>query len=168
MDRDVGFLRPPEEEWTAREKGETMTQTNTIPRAGWSMLFAAWLVALAATLGALFIGEVMGQAPCHLCWYQRIAMFPISLILGIACLSDDRSVWRYALPLAGIGGAIALWHNLLYFRVIPKAIEPCSQGPSCSDAGMVILGGLPLPLLSLGAFTAVIFLLILVQKGPRS
>ena len=50
----------------------------------WNSLFIAWLVALAATLGALFIGEIMGQVPCQLCWYQRIAMFPLALILGVA------------------------------------------------------------------------------------
>ena len=71
-------------------------------------LYAAWLVSLAATLGALFIGEVLGQTPCVLCWYQRIAMFPLVWILGVACLTSDRRVGYYALPLALIGGVIAL------------------------------------------------------------
>jgi len=128
------------------------------------MLFLTWLIALLSSLSALFIGEVLGQVPCLLCWYQRIAMFPLALILGIACLVDDRAVWRYALPLAGIGSAIALWHSLLYFGVIPEAIKPCGQGPSCSSADMTILGGMPLPLLSLGAFAAISLLLFIIRR----
>lgn len=126
----------------------------------WPMLFAAWLVALAATMGALFIDEVVGQAPCLLCWYQRIAMFPLALILGIGCLREDAGVRRYALPLALAGVGVALWHSLFYLGVIPKAIEPCGQGPSCTSAEMTILGGLPLPMLSLGAFAAIALLLM--------
>jgi len=134
----------------------------------WLILFVAWFVALAATLGALFIGEVMGQMPCLLCWYQRIAMFPLALILGIGCLREDVGVRHYALPLALAGGAVALWHSLLYLGVIPKAIEPCGQGPSCASADMTILGVLPLPMLSLGAFAAIALLLVFtIRKEQR-
>ncbi|MBS97714.1 MAG: disulfide bond formation protein B [Oceanospirillaceae bacterium] len=134
----------------------------------WNSLFIAWLVALAATLGALFIGEIMGQVPCQLCWYQRIAMFPLALILGVACATEDPSVHRYAVPLAGAGAAVALWHNLLFFGVIPAAIQPCGQGPSCSSADMTILGGLPLPLLSLAAFAIIFFLLFNIRLKTTS
>ena len=127
-------------------------------------LFLAWLVALAATLGALFIGEVLHQTPCVLCWYQRIAMFPLALILGIACLRDDLAIGSYAIPVALSGTAIALWHSLIYFDIAPAAIVPCEQGPSCQGANMAIFG-LPLPLLSLGAFAAIILLL---SHGKRS
>ena len=68
----------------------------------WRLLLAAWTVALAATLGALFIGEVMGKAPCLLCRYQRTAMFPLALILGVACLRSDPEALAYALPLVAI------------------------------------------------------------------
>jgi disulfide bond formation protein DsbB len=130
----------------------------------WWMLFLAWLVALISSLGALFIGEVMGQMPCLLCWYQRIAMFPLAIILGIACLANDCTIWRYTLPLAGLGGALALWHSLLYLGIFPEEIEPCGQGISCSGADMTILGGVPLPLLSLGAFVAILLLLFIVRR----
>src|SRR3546814_13952412 len=69
----------------------------------WRLLFAAWSIALAATLGALFIGEVMGQRPCTLCWHQRAFMFPLAVVLAVACFRSDPQAWRYALPLAGIG-----------------------------------------------------------------
>jgi disulfide bond formation protein DsbB len=131
-------------------------------------LFAAWLVALVASLGALFVGEILGQSPCLLCWYQRAAMFPLAVILGIACLRDDSSVTRYATPLAAIGTAIALWHALYYFDVVPTAIEPCGQGPSCRSSDMTVFGVVPLPVLSLAAFVAIAALLQVVsRRRPR-
>ncbi len=131
-------------------------------------LVAAWAIALTATLGALFVGEIMGQAPCNLCWYQRIAMFPLALLLGIAAYRDDKAVRIYALPLAVIGGGIAGFHSLLYAGLIPEAIEPCGAGPSCASADMTILGGAPLPILSFAAFATIVVLLLLFRKAPNS
>jgi len=129
------------------------------------LLFSAWLVALGATLGALFIGEVLGQEPCKLCWYQRIAMFPLALILGVAISRNDYSAIFYALPLAVVGGAVALWHTLLYVGVIAEPIVPCSaDGPSCTGASMTILNGVPLPMVSLASFIAISILLTLVSR----
>lgn len=131
----------------------------------WTLLFLAWLMALVATLGAIFIGEVMGQEPCTLCWYQRILMFPLSVMLVIALLSEDFAIWRYALPLAAGGVVIAGWHLLQYAGLIPKALEPCAAtGPSCSGEGMAIFGGLPIPLLSLIAFIVIAGALELIRR----
>jgi len=131
-------------------------------------LYAAWLVSLVATLGALFIGEVLGQTPCVLCWYQRIAMFPLAWILGVACLTNDRHIGRYALPLALAGAAIALWHSLLYGGVVEEVLVPCQQnGPSCTDSAMLTVAGLPIPYLSLVAFTVIIVLVATFQFSHR-
>ncbi|MBL8583387.1 MAG: disulfide bond formation protein B [Rhizobiaceae bacterium] len=133
----------------------------------WSKLFVAWLVALAATLGALFIGEVMGQTPCLLCWYQRAFMFPLTIVLAVGAFRSDSGTWRYGLPLAVIGGGIALYHSLLYAGVIAEALEPCGQGPSCTDAAMTIFGILPLPFISFAAFAAVTILLLLTTRTTK-
>ncbi|CAE6952848.1 disulfide bond formation protein B [Pseudomonas marincola] len=69
----------------------------------WGLLLAVWLLALAATLAALFIGEVMGKTPCVLCWFQRIFMFPLAVMLTVACYRADFAVWLFALSLAVIG-----------------------------------------------------------------
>lgn len=130
----------------------------------WGLLLVAWLVALSATLGALFIGEIMGQAPCVLCWIQRTSMFPLAVILAISCFISDLSVWRYALPLAIIGWFFALFHSLLYGGMIPEGIEPCGAGPSCSSTDMSVLGWIPIPALSLIAFTVIIVLLVIVRR----
>jgi disulfide bond formation protein DsbB len=130
-------------------------------------LTVAFLLALAAALGALFIGEVLGQAPCRLCWYQRIAMFPLAPILGVALWRGDPAGRVYALPLVVAGIAAALWHSGLYAGVIPETALLCAKdGPACIDkAGQAILG-LPLPYLSLADFAA-IGLCLLDVKGSR-
>lgn len=136
--------------------------------AGQPTLFLAWLAALTATLGALFIGEVMGQAPCNLCWFQRVAMFPLAIVLGVAAFRGDGGVWRYALPLAVIGLLIAAYHSLLYAGVISEALQPCTAtGPSCSGDGMTLFGVLPLPFLAVAAF-AFIAIALLVVRGKST
>lgn len=134
----------------------------------WLPIFAAWLVALASTLGALFIGEVMGQAPCDLCWHQRAFMFPLVIVIGVAAMRSDAGAWLYALPLAVIGWLVAAFHNLLYFGIVPTAIKPCGEGPSCPGEGMTLFGTLPLPALSLAAFSIIIALLLVVRRRTLS
>ncbi|KQZ59772.1 disulfide bond formation protein [Rhizobium sp. Root149] len=134
----------------------------------WLPVFGAWTIALGSSLSALFIGEVMGQAPCDLCWHQRAFMFPLAILLAVAVYRGDGRCWLYAAPLAAIGWLIAAFHNLLYFKIVPSAIKPCGQGPSCSGDGMVIFGILPIPLLSLAAFTAIIILLLIVRRRTTS
>ncbi len=130
-------------------------------------LAAAFLFALAATLGALFIGEVLGQMPCTLCWYQRIAMFPLVPVLGLALWRGDGMGRVYGLPLALAGVGLATWHSGLYAEILPAPVVPCTQdGPSCTgDAQMIF--GLPIPNLSLIAFVAILACLIL-PKGHRT
>jgi disulfide bond formation protein DsbB len=127
-------------------------------------LLAAWVLALFASFAVLFIGEVMGQQPCVLCWYQRIAMFPLALVLGIAAWSGDLSAWRYGMPIAVAGLLVAAFHSLLFYGIVPESIEPCGAGPSCTDAQMTIFG-LPLPILSFAAFAGIATLLYEVRKG---
>lgn len=146
-------------------KGTSMTarlqpQRSIDTEGRWLPLYAAWGIALAATLGALFIGEVMGQTPCSLCWHQRVFMFPLAVMLGIAALRNDLEIRIYALPLSLVGSAVAVFHSLLYAGILPRQIEPCGSGPSCSSAAMTILGGVPIPYLSAAAFLAITFLLL--------
>lgn len=128
-------------------------------RSAGTPLFLAWLVALAATAGALFLGEVMGKTPCVLCWYQRIAMFPLVLVLGVGLFDGDARSARYASPLAWAGWSLALYHCLVFWGVISEALSPCRQGVSCADAELQVAGFVPIPLLSLVAFSAILVLL---------
>lgn len=133
----------------------------------WTLLLLAWLIALVATAGALFIGEVMGMTPCVLCWYQRIAMFPLVVVLGIACYHADRRGAVYAVPLALAGSVVASYHTLLVGGWIPKAWTPCSAGVSCADQNLEILNGVRIPWLSLAAFAAIAGLLLIYRRKTR-
>ncbi len=133
----------------------------------WRPLGAAWAIALLSSLAVLFVGEVMGQAPCDLCWFQRSFMFPLAIILGIAACKSDGAVIPYGLALAAGGGLVALYHSLLYVGIIPAPIVPCTGGPSCSGESMTI-GGVPLPLLSLVAFSLILTLLLNFQRRLKS
>jgi disulfide bond formation protein DsbB len=133
-----------------------MSRTTTKEAA----LFAAWLIALVSSLAVLFIGEVLGQAPCILCWFQRAFMFPLAVILGIAVWRADFGIRIYAVSLAIIGAGIALWHLGLYIGIIPEAALLCTAtGPSCTSDEMLVLS-VPIPLLSLAAFATIIALLL--------
>lgn len=135
-----------------------------MPPAAWLALVLAWVVALVSFLGAMFFSEVMGLEPCVLCWYQRIAMFPLVAILGIGAFLQDRHGIRYGLPLAAAGWLIALYHWLLYRGFIPKDLQPCGKGASCADVKLEVAGFITLPLLSLLAFSLILLLLAAARR----
>ncbi|MCD6705243.1 MAG: disulfide bond formation protein B [Thiobacillus sp.] len=130
---------------------------------GWLLVFIAWMVASVSTLGALFLGEVMGYTPCVLCWYQRIGMFPLVLILAAGLFPFDRKVVRYALPLALAGWLLAVFHWAVASGLVPESDTPCSQGAPCSVKQISWFGFLTLPLLSVLAFSAIIALLLMTH-----
>lgn len=129
----------------------------------WKLVFGAWLIAAGATLGALFFGEVMQLPPCLLCWYQRIFMFPLALLLPLGLAPYDRKIIRYALPLAAIGWGIAVFHQLLVAGWVPRDFEPCARGVPCSKTVIELFGFLTIPWLSIAAFSAIIVLLLLAH-----
>ena len=129
-----------------------------------NLIFFAWLVSLVSTAGSLFFSEVMGLPPCILCWYQRIAMYPLVLILLAGLFPLNRSVIRFSLPLALAGFGIAVYHNLLYYHIIPESLSPCRSGISCTTVQLQWLGFITIPLLSLLGFTLVIALLFIAQR----
>ena len=141
-----------------------MTST-TSPDQRWTLVFIAWVIATISTLGALFLGEVMGYTPCLLCWYQRIAMFPLVLVLPAGLFPFDPRVVRYALPLALAGLGLAAFHLALVAGWIPERIRPCEQGVPCSDLQVVWFGFINIPLLSLAAFAAIVALLLLSSRN---
>ena len=136
--------------------------------SGWMLLFTVWILVTIATLGSLFFSEVMGVPICTMCWYQRVAMYPLVLILGIGLLPYDRKVLRYATGLAAVGWLIALFHVLLVAGIIPKAAQPCVQGIPCSETHISLLGFLNIPMLSLLTFTVIGFLLFYTHKMESS
>jgi disulfide bond formation protein DsbB len=141
-----------------------MGQASDRADQNWTILFVCWLLVSAATLGSLFFSEVMDLPPCTLCWYQRIFMFPLPIILLMGLFPFDARVVRYALPLALAGWAIAAYQTLLQLGVIPESAAPCSQGVSCSSAYLNLFGFVSIPVLSLLGFSSVIGLLLVLRR----
>jgi disulfide bond formation protein DsbB len=121
----------------------------------------AWLQSVIATAGSLYFSEAMKLTPCVLCWYQRIAMYPLVVILTVGITLRDARLRSYALPLSLIGLAIAIYHNLLYYGVIPENIQPCTTGISCTTRQIEWLGFITIPLLALVAFSVISVSLLL-------
>lgn len=128
---------------------------------GAGLLWGAWGVAAVATAGSLFFSEYAGFVPCGLCWYQRIAMYPLVVVLFIAARrSDFASAARYGLPLVALGAAVSVWHN--YVERNPEAETGfCSIGgtTSCAVKWIEELGYVTIPVLALSAFAAIGLLL---------
>lgn len=138
---------------------------STIKKYG---LYFAWFQAVISAAGSLIFSEVMGFAPCLLCWYQRIAMYPLVVILAVGIVLKDKKVSLYALPLSIIGTIIALYHNLMYYKIIPQTIAPCEIGASCFTRYIEWMGFITIPLLSLIAFMIINVLLYLDLKSNNS
>lgn len=135
-----------------------MPSTDSVAIPGWNILFLAWLLTISASLASIFFSAVMQLPPCVLCWYQRIFLFPLVFIFTTGLIFCDRSVVRYALPLAGAGWLVALYQNLLIYKIVPESIKPCSQGVSCTEKYFDIFGFLTIPMLSFLAFTIILVL----------
>lgn len=122
------------------------------------LLALAWLAVSTASLGSLYLSEVVGFLPCLLCWYQRIAMYPLVVILGVALLLGDTRVWRYVLPIAGIGLLISSYHVLIQFQPV-VALVPCSEEIPCTVRYLSVFGFVSIPVMAgmgflfAGAFT---------------
>ena len=141
-----------------------MTNLDQKTNANWTIIFICWIIAFVSTLGSLFFSEIMELAPCSLCWYQRIFMFPLVIMFFVGLFSFDKSIIKYALPIAIIGWGFAFYHYLLYSGFIPENLQPCSQGISCSETYLDLFGFLTIPLLSLISFTIIIALLFVSKR----
>lgn len=131
-------------------------------------LYIAWFIALAAMCGSLYFSNVLGYTPCMLCWYQRIAMYPLVVIIGVAIIKHDEKIYRYALPLAIIGALISVYQNLLYYKIVPEALAPCVTGVSCATQYVHLLGFADIPLLSLLSFVAIIIVLFMHRSYAKN
>jgi disulfide bond formation protein DsbB len=132
-----------------------------------AILFS-FIVALLATLGSLFYSEVAGFEPCKLCWFQRIFMYPQTILLAIALGKKNEGLAVYnSLVLSLIGAAIAGYHYLLQIGAAP--VLPCSAvgySAACSQRFVMQFGYITIPLMALTAFALIItFMLAKLQEG---
>lgn len=122
----------------------------------------AFIIALVATSGSLFYSQIMGFAPCDLCWFQRIFMYPLVVLLGLALIKKDSNITDYALLLASIGFCISLYHNYLYYYNggLNVFCQLAGNSVSCVKRYIFEFGYITIPMMALTAFAAIIVFLI--------
>jgi len=125
------------------------------------LLGISWLVVSVATAGSLYFSDIVGLPPCLLCWYQRIAMYPLVLLLGLAWLARDDRVWRYALPLSGLGFLTSLYHYVIQWRPALDVVT-CEAAAPCTARYLAVFGFMSIPFMAGAgfAFTAVLMLAV--------
>jgi disulfide bond formation protein DsbB len=114
-----------------------------------SSLWLGWIVALVTTLGSLYYSLVAHFEPCELCWYQRICVYPLAVVLLVAALRDDFGIWRYAAIPVVVGLGIAIYHSQL--QAFPDQTTFCSAVNPCTIRYVWEFGFVSLPLMDVAA-----------------
>jgi len=129
-------------------------------------LWAAFAVAVIATVGSLYLSERAGFVPCELCWFQRICMYPMTVLtLGAALRADHRAA-RYLLPLPVIGAAISVYHLLVENGVVEQARACQISAPGgCATKWIDEFGYITIPTLALTGFALVAAFLVFALAG---
>lgn len=130
-------------------------------------LYLALLQCIVALLGSLYFSNILNFPPCTLCWWQRIFIYPLIITLIIGILRKDSKVYQYVLPPALIGWCIALYHNLLYYKLIPDDLAPCSTGVSCTTKYVEYFGFVTIPFLAFCGFTVVVILMLIQRNAVK-
>ncbi|WP_336825072.1 disulfide oxidoreductase [Sporosarcina sp. USHLN248] len=127
-------------------------------------LLFSWITAIIAVAGSLFFSERMGFIPCTLCWYQRILMYPLAVLLGIAFYRNDRAIYKYVLPLSIIGMIVSTYHYALQKLPTLQEFSVCTSGVPCSGQYINYLGFITIPFLALIAFTMITIMMFILRK----
>ena len=131
-------------------------------------MLLAWIVAIVTTLGSLYYSLHAGFVPCELCWYQRIAMYPLVVVLGVGWLRRDRKAWITALPFVVVGVPLSLYHWLV--ERVPSFAESssCSAFAPCTAPYFEKLGFVTLAWMCLSSFLLIGTMLALFVTAQRT
>lgn len=129
-------------------------------------VWLAWVVALVATVGSLMYSELFHYVPCRLCWFQRIAMYPLAIVLLVGAIRREATVKFYAIPVALIGLVISVYHNVLQFY---PSLEGTSCDPlvPCSARSIEMFGFMDLPFMAGAGFIVIAVLLAFYTKAEE-
>jgi disulfide bond formation protein DsbB len=130
-------------------------------------LYGAWFLSCVAVVGSYYFSEVLSLEPCQLCWYQRIFLFPLPIILGIAVYRNFLAIVPYALSLAVLGFFVAVYQVALQEVPAWQVIGHCGAGPSCLNKIDIGLGPLSIPMLSAFTFALICSLLFYAGRGTK-
>ena len=132
-----------------------------------NVLYFAWIVAIMGFLGSLYFSEILGYAPCVLCWYQRILLYPLVILLAIGIGKKDKHISTYVLPFSIGGMLLAFYHELLQTGVIPEGFEKCSFGVSCTTKYIELFHFITIPLMSFLAFSFITVCMFIFNKFTK-
>lgn len=129
-------------------------------------LVLSFLTASFATVGSLFLSEFLKLPPCKLCWYQRIFLYPQTILLAIALLTNDNLIKKYIIPLSLIGLSIAIYHYVL--QLYPT-ILPCSdETVSCAKVQFKYFGYITIPMMSSTTFALIIIFQLFLTRDKKT
>lgn len=129
-----------------------------------AIVAVAALLAVGATLGSLYLSEIAHLEPCRWCWFQRIAMYPLALVLVVGLMFRDRAVYRYGLPMCLAGAAMSTWHYLLQHFPDLEGATTCSLTSPCTVRYAWEFRFVSIPYMAGSAFVLVGGLLILARR----
>ena len=130
-------------------------------------LWLVFLVSSIATGGSLFFSEIAHFVPCELCWYQRICMYPLTIVSLLAALANDRRVARYLLPLPLVGACVSVYHLLVENKVVGQSTACLISAPGgCATKWIEEFGYVTIPVLALTAFALTFAFLLLATVSP--
>jgi len=128
----------------------------------------SFLVAAGATAGSLYFSEVANFVPCRLCWFQRTAMYPLSVILLVAAIRHDRGARFYVVPLAALGAIVSSYHYLLEWKPSLEGGACSAVGPACADIWFREFGFVTLAFMAgAGFITIIVFSLVRFPDESR-
>ena len=131
-------------------------------------LWAAFIVAAVATGGSLFYSEVAPFTPCELCWFQRICMYPLSIILLLMAIWGADRAARYILALPLVGAGVSIYHMLIGYKVITEPVACGKSAPGGCGVNWIDgrdFGYLQIETLAFTAFLLLIGFLVLASAG---
>jgi disulfide bond formation protein DsbB len=132
-----------------------------------NIVYIAWIQSLTATMGSLYYSEIRHFTPCILCWYQRILMYPLVLIIAVGILRKDKNLPYFVLPMSILGGIIAFYHILLQKGILPESIAPCTIGASCLTKFTGYFGFITIPVMSFSAFLVITICMLIILKMEK-
>ncbi|MGP4039115.1 disulfide oxidoreductase [Gracilibacillus sp. D59] len=127
-------------------------------------IYIAWVISIIATVGSLFFSEILHFTPCKLCWFSRILMYPLSIILGVAAYYNDNRVKIYVLPLSLLGIALSIFHYLDQKTSLIRSLSHCSESVPCNGMYINWLGFITIPFLALCAFVLISLFLFMAKE----
>jgi disulfide bond formation protein DsbB len=155
--------------WLGGKGSETLADAGTSVRLALapSALWLAWIVSLTCMLGSLYLSEVANFVPCKLCWYQRIAMYPLVVLLFVAAIKHSREIARATLPLIAIGAAISAYHYLIERFPSMASGASCDPAAPCTVVWIWRLHYLSIPGMALSGFLLIATLILVVPRAAQ-